>query len=295
MFRLWYMTFFGDRSRTHRMHIAARGARWSMAACRIHGMSSAGRARRLSLGGWIGIPSLGGAITSRTSSTRRSTSHQRRLPSPGRPPPIATEVWFSVISGGHAVDRLVLRRSALSPQARHWPIGWSSALARRLFAAGQQVLGRRDLYGLLIVKPLLSSPATCCGASSIAASSTAAAAWLPAACARSGSSGPTRCSPATSAPTPDGSPSAQRPLLAHYLFRLFHAPLHGRKLTISAERFDIDAYDLLCRLPAPSSWRLLPRQGRIIQWFALLVTLLTFVLTLHLPAHYRLRPPRLPV
>jgi NADH-quinone oxidoreductase subunit M len=31
---------------------------------------------------------------------------------------------------------------------------------------------------------------------------------------------------------------------------------------------------------------LLPRRGRIIQWFALLVTLLTFLLTLHLPAHY---------
>jgi NADH-quinone oxidoreductase subunit M len=31
---------------------------------------------------------------------------------------------------------------------------------------------------------------------------------------------------------------------------------------------------------------LLPRRGRIIQWFTLLVTLLTFLLTLHLPAHY---------
>ena len=31
---------------------------------------------------------------------------------------------------------------------------------------------------------------------------------------------------------------------------------------------------------------LLPRQGRIIQWFTLLVTLVTFGLTLHLPAHY---------
>ena len=31
---------------------------------------------------------------------------------------------------------------------------------------------------------------------------------------------------------------------------------------------------------------LLPRQGRIIQWVSLLVTLLTFGLTLHLPAHY---------
>jgi NADH-quinone oxidoreductase subunit M len=31
---------------------------------------------------------------------------------------------------------------------------------------------------------------------------------------------------------------------------------------------------------------LLPRQGRIIQWFTLLVTLATFGLTLHLPAHY---------
>jgi NADH-quinone oxidoreductase subunit M len=31
---------------------------------------------------------------------------------------------------------------------------------------------------------------------------------------------------------------------------------------------------------------LLPRRGRIIQWFTLLVTLITFGLTLHLPAHY---------
>ncbi len=31
---------------------------------------------------------------------------------------------------------------------------------------------------------------------------------------------------------------------------------------------------------------LLPRRGRIIQWFTLLVTLLTFLLTLHLPVHY---------
>lgn len=31
---------------------------------------------------------------------------------------------------------------------------------------------------------------------------------------------------------------------------------------------------------------LLPRRGRIIQWWALLVTLATFVLTLHLPAHF---------
>ena len=36
---------------------------------------------------------------------------------------------------------------------------------------------------------------------------------------------------------------------------------------------------------------LLPRQGRIIQWFSLLVTLLTFGLTLHLPAHYLYRHP----
>jgi len=36
---------------------------------------------------------------------------------------------------------------------------------------------------------------------------------------------------------------------------------------------------------------LLPRQGRIIQWFTLLVTLLTFGLTLHLPAHYLYRSP----
>src|SRR5262249_53691025 len=32
---------------------------------------------------------------------------------------------------------------------------------------------------------------------------------------------------------------------------------------------------------------LLPRSGKLIQWFTLLVTLLTFVLTLHLPAHYQ--------
>jgi NADH-quinone oxidoreductase subunit M len=31
---------------------------------------------------------------------------------------------------------------------------------------------------------------------------------------------------------------------------------------------------------------LLPRRGRIIQWFTLIVTLITFGLTLHLPAHY---------
>lgn len=31
---------------------------------------------------------------------------------------------------------------------------------------------------------------------------------------------------------------------------------------------------------------LLPRRGKLIQWFTLLVTLLTFALTLHLPAHY---------
>jgi NADH-quinone oxidoreductase subunit M len=31
---------------------------------------------------------------------------------------------------------------------------------------------------------------------------------------------------------------------------------------------------------------LLPRRGRIIQWFTLLVTLLTFLLTLHLPVHF---------
>ncbi len=31
---------------------------------------------------------------------------------------------------------------------------------------------------------------------------------------------------------------------------------------------------------------LLPRQGKVIQWFALAVSLLTFALTLHLPAHY---------
>jgi NADH-quinone oxidoreductase subunit M len=31
---------------------------------------------------------------------------------------------------------------------------------------------------------------------------------------------------------------------------------------------------------------LLPRQGRIVQWFSLLVTLVTFLLTLHLPAHF---------
>ncbi len=31
---------------------------------------------------------------------------------------------------------------------------------------------------------------------------------------------------------------------------------------------------------------LLPRRGRIIQWFTLVVTLVTFGLTLHLPAHY---------
>ena len=31
---------------------------------------------------------------------------------------------------------------------------------------------------------------------------------------------------------------------------------------------------------------LLPRRGSIIQWFTLLVTLATFGLTLHLPAHY---------
>ncbi|HYK37332.1 NADH-quinone oxidoreductase subunit M [Alloacidobacterium sp.] len=32
---------------------------------------------------------------------------------------------------------------------------------------------------------------------------------------------------------------------------------------------------------------LLPRRGKLIQWFTLLVTLLTFALTLHLPAHYQ--------
>ena len=31
---------------------------------------------------------------------------------------------------------------------------------------------------------------------------------------------------------------------------------------------------------------LLPRQGKVIQWFTLIVTLITFGLTLHLPAHY---------
>jgi NADH-quinone oxidoreductase subunit M len=36
---------------------------------------------------------------------------------------------------------------------------------------------------------------------------------------------------------------------------------------------------------------LLPRQGRIIQWFTLLVTLATFGLTLHLPAHYAYGQP----
>jgi NADH-quinone oxidoreductase subunit M len=36
---------------------------------------------------------------------------------------------------------------------------------------------------------------------------------------------------------------------------------------------------------------LLPRRGRIIQWFTLLVTLLTFGLTLYLPAHYLYRYP----
>jgi NADH-quinone oxidoreductase subunit M len=36
---------------------------------------------------------------------------------------------------------------------------------------------------------------------------------------------------------------------------------------------------------------LLPRRGRIIQWFTLLVTLITFGLTLHLPAHYVYGPP----
>jgi NADH-quinone oxidoreductase subunit M len=30
----------------------------------------------------------------------------------------------------------------------------------------------------------------------------------------------------------------------------------------------------------------LPRRGRAIQWFTLLVTLATFVISLHLPAHF---------
>ena len=32
---------------------------------------------------------------------------------------------------------------------------------------------------------------------------------------------------------------------------------------------------------------LLPRRGKLIQWFTLLVSLLTFLLTLHLPAYYQ--------
>ena len=53
----------------------------------------------------------------------------------------------------------------------------------------------------------------------------------------------------------------------------------------------LDTYILTLTILVPAAGAvvvaLLPRQGRVIQWFTLLVTLATFLLTLHLPFHFR--------
>src|ERR1700733_1921008 len=70
-----------------------------------------------------------------------------------------------------------------------------------------------------------------------------------------------------------------------YLFRLFHAPLEapGNETVLNESILTIITF-----VPAAGAIivALLPRQGRIIQWFTLAVALVTFGLTLHLPINY---------
>jgi NADH-quinone oxidoreductase subunit M len=72
---------------------------------------------------------------------------------------------------------------------------------------------------------------------------------------------------------------------ADYCFRRFHVPLDERqRITVLNDSI----LTLTTFVPAAGAIvvALLPRQGRIIQWFSLVVTLITFGFTLHLPAHF---------
>ena len=82
------------------------------------------------------------------------------------------------------------------------------------------------------------------------------------------------CSRETSVPMPVGWPSAPQPCSSH-IFRLFHAPLKDCK-----ERFVLNDSILTLTTFVPAAGAvvvaLLPRRGRVIQWFTLAVTLLIF-------------------
>src|SRR5579863_8304204 len=75
-----------------------------------------------------------------------------------------------------------------------------------------------------------------------------------------------------------------------YLLRFFHAPLEapGNETVLNDSILTITTF-----VPAVGAVvvALLPRQGRIIQWFTLAVALVTFGLTLHLPINYTYGQP----
>ena len=144
-----------------------------------------------------------------------------------------------------------------------------------------------EIYAALVVAPVLFLPAGFWESSSIAALSTADLS-PPAIPPRDWEPWSRAFSPATFAPTPVGLLSSR--LLCWLPLTLAGPPTSSSNEPWIKDDSVLNDHILTAITFVPTAGALvvvfLPRKGRVIQAFTLVVTLVTFVLSLHLPAHF---------